>query len=112
MDAQAMQGYGPAIRQLIVPGYEAGCCDISDCRPADYRIRTENGRTQYEVFIRRLTPDGSGWEGGTNKWEPVPDEAVIPPDQRKGIPFPVACWIVARTSYHNGYLCFSPGSGS
>lgn len=112
IDAQIMQGYGSAIKQLVEPGSHKGCCDASDCRPADYRIKTDNGATRYEVFVRSKTPDGSGWDKGTDEWEPVPENAVIPPEERKGIPFPTACWIKERIFYAgSGFLCFTPGDG-
>ena len=111
LDAQVIGPYGDAIRNMKRPDTGTGCCDESDCRPVDYHIVTKQNETYYEVFIRRYTEDGSGWPGGPNKWVRVPDAVIIPPDQRKGIPVPIACW-AHWNSVNNGLLCFTPGDGS
>jgi hypothetical protein len=111
LDAQVMGPYGNAIRNLKRPDTGTGCCDESDCRPVEYHIVTTQNETYYEVFIRRYTEDGSGWPAGPDKWVRVPNAVIIPPDQRKGIPVPIACW-AHWNSVNNGLLCFTPGDGS
>ena len=111
LDAQVMAPYGNAIRNMKRPDTGKGCCDESDCRPAEYHIVTTQNETYYEVFIRRYTEDGSGWPAGPDKWVRVPNAVIIPPDQRKGIPVPIACW-AHWNSVNNGLLCFTPGDGS
>ena len=111
LDAQVMGPHGNAIRNMKRPDTGTACCDESDCRPVEYHIVTTQNETYYEVFIRRYTEDGSGWPAGPNKWVRVPNAVIIPPDRRKGIPVPIACWAYWN-SVNNGLLCFTPGDGS
>lgn len=110
-DYKILSPYSNTITTMTIPDTQALCCSLSDCRPADYRIATKNSETYYEVFIRKLDSKGSGWEDGTNQWTRVPDNVVISPDKRENLPIPVACWIRQR-QIDNGFLCFTPGSGS
>jgi hypothetical protein len=106
-DGQLMAPYRDAVRSLSQRN-GAPCCSESDCRPAQYRI---NGAGDYEVFIRELTKDGSGWENGPNEWVEVPSERVTPPDRRPNLPFGVACWRSGHLFVSGGFSCFTPGSG-
>jgi hypothetical protein len=45
-------------------------------------IESVNDAGVYEVFIRQLTKDGSGWEDGPDKWLEVPPQRVTPPERR------------------------------
>lgn len=110
-DYKILSPYAAAIREMTIPGSKAICCDLSDCRPADYRITTKANETFYEVFVRKTDAKGSGWEDGPNAWLRVPDNVVISPEKREGLPVPVACWIKQR-QIDNGFLCFTPGSAS
>jgi hypothetical protein len=106
-DGQLMAPYRDAIRSLSQRN-GAPCCSESDCRPAQYRI---NGAGSYEVFIRQVSKDGSGWEDGPNKWLEVPSERVTPPNRRPNLPFGVACWRFGRLYLSGGFSCFTPGIG-
>jgi hypothetical protein len=106
-DGQLMAPYRGAVRSLSQRN-GALCCSESDCRPAQYRI---NGGGGYEVFIRKLTTDGSGWEDGPDEWLQVPSERVTPPDRRPNLPFGVACWKFGRLYFSGGFICFTPGTG-
>jgi hypothetical protein len=106
-DGQVMAPYREAIRSLSQRN-GAPCCSDSDCRPAEYRI---NGAGIYEVFIRKLTTDGSGWEDGPDKWLEVPSERITPPDRRPNLPFGIACWKFGHMYLSGGFICFTPGTG-
>jgi hypothetical protein len=106
-DGQTMAPYGDVIRSLRQRN-GAPCCSESDCRPAQYRV---NRAGQYEVFVRKLTKDGSGWENGPDKWLEVPAEQVTPPDRRPNLPFGLACWKSGYLFLSGGFVCFSPGTG-
>lgn len=111
LDAQIMSPYGSSIRDMKQPGTTMGCCDASDCRPVDIRMHTDKDGTHYQVFVRKYDENTeSGFPGGTDRWETVPESVVIHPPERR-IPIPVACW----ASWHvanNGFLCLTPGSGT
>jgi hypothetical protein len=106
-DGQLIAPYRDAVRSLSqrngVP-----CCSESDCRPAEYRINSAGG---YEVFIRQLTKDGSGWEDGPDKWLEVPSERVTSPSRRPNLPFGIACWKFGHLYLSGGFICFTPGTG-
>lgn len=51
---------GQWFKSLKVPGSTASCCDVSDCRPTDYRM----GQEGYEV----------PWN---NEWLKIPNQLVI-----------------------------------
>jgi hypothetical protein len=106
-DGQLMAPYRDAVRSLSQRN-GAPCCSESDCRPAQYRI---NGAGGYEVFIRQLTKDGSGWEDGPDEWLEVPSERVTPPERRPNLPFGVACWKFGHLFLTGGFICFTPGTG-
>jgi hypothetical protein len=106
-DGQLMAQYGDAIRSLSQRN-GAPCCSESDCRPAQYRV---NGEGRYEVFIRKLTKDGSGWENGPDQWLEVPPARVTPPDRRPHLPFGLACWRAGYLFLGGGFSCFTPGTG-
>ncbi len=106
-DGQTMAPYGDSIRSLRQRN-GAFCCSESDCRPAQYRI---NSAGHYEVFIRKLTTDGSGWENGPDKWLEVPPERVTPPERRPNLPFGVACWRSGYLFLSGGFVCFTPETG-
>lgn len=107
--AQKLEPYAGAIQSLIQPGTSRPCCDLSDCRMVAPRIGA-NGR--YEVLISPYNPQtGEGFPRGPGRYLEVPPEVILPPEQRQGLPFSVACW--ARWSVRtNGFLCFIPGLGS
>jgi hypothetical protein len=107
-DGQLMGPYGDAIRSLTQRN-GAPCCSDSDCRPAKYRVNTAG---RYEVFIGRLTENGSGWADGPNTWIEVPPERVTPPDRRPNIPFGLACWRSRYLFLSGGFVCFTPGTGT
>jgi hypothetical protein len=106
-DGQAMAPYRDAIRSLRQRN-GALCCSESDCRPAQYRV---NGAGHYEVFVRKLAADGSGWENGPDRWLEVPQDRVTPPDRRPNLPFGVACWQSGNLFISSGFVCFTPGTG-
>jgi hypothetical protein len=107
-DGQIMAPYGEIIRSLRQRN-GAPCCSESDCRPAQYRT---NLAGNYEVFIRKLTEDGSGWENGPDKWVEVPAERVTPPAKRPPVPFGIACWRAGHLFLSGGFTCFTPGTGT
>ena len=107
-DGQLMAPYSDVIRSLSQRN-GAPCCSESDCRPAQYRV---NNAGQYEVFIRKLTKDGSGWENGPDEWVEVPAERVTPPGRRPPIPFGIACWRSGYLFLSGGFSCFTPGTGT
>ena len=102
-----MAPYRDAIRSLRQRN-GAFCCSESDCRPALYRV---NSAGHYEVFIRRLATDGSGWENGPDTWLEVPQDRVTPPELRPNLPFGVACWKSGDLFLSGGFVCFTPGTG-
>ncbi|HEY2620748.1 MAG TPA: hypothetical protein VGI78_25655 [Acetobacteraceae bacterium] len=107
--AQKLGPYENAIRGLTQPGSGRSCCDLSDCRMVDIRIG-DHGR--YEALIPAYDPKtGDGFPGGPGRYLEVPPEVIVPPEQRKGLPFSVACWAnwSRRT---NGFLCLTPGPDS
>ena len=79
----------PWFRSLNAPDTGLSCCALSDCRPVDYRVRSD----VYEAFI-----DG--------EWRPVPPEKIL---RRSDNPTgrAIACW--TRTV---GIMCFLPGPGT
>jgi hypothetical protein len=101
-----MAPYGDVIRSLTQRN-GAPCCSESDCRPAQYRV---NAAGNYEVFLRKLAKDGSGWENGPDKWVEVPGERVTPPYRRPNIPFGIACWRSGYLFLSGGFSCFTPGT--
>ena len=107
--AQKLEPYAGEIQSLRQPGTGRPCCDLSDCRMVEPRIGP-NGR--YEVLIAPYNPQtGDGFPRGPGRYLEVPPEVIIPPEQRQGLPFSVACW--AKWSVRtNGFLCFIPGLGS
>jgi hypothetical protein len=107
-DGQLMAPYVGAVRALRQRD-GAFCCSESDCRPARYRV---NAAGNYEVFVRGLTRDGSGWEDGPDEWLEVPAERVTPPDRRPPIPFGLACWRARKSFRSGGFTCFTPGTGT
>ena len=86
-----------------------GCCDQSECRPVEWQTKTDDKGTHYQAFIRKLESDGSGFDDGTSAWEDVPDNVVIEPAKRAGLPIATACWLKTR-QIDNHFLCFTPGS--
>ncbi len=104
-DALRMRDYAEQVRNMKQPGGDVSCCSVADCRPVDsWRINRDG---HYEVFIRRLTPEGHGWANGPDAYLEVPDEKVI---HGSAIPEPVACW--SRHPENKGFYCFTPGSGT
>jgi hypothetical protein len=73
----------PWFRSLLQPGTAISCCALADCRPADYRIKTD----RYEVLL-----------GG--KWLAVPPDKIL---QRIDNPtgHAIVCWTPQR-----GIMCF------
>ena len=108
VDGLLMAPYGDVIRSLRQRN-GAPCCSESDCRPAQYRT---NGAGNYEVFIRKLGKDGSGWENGPDQWVEVPAERVTPPARRPPVPFGIACWRSGYLFLSGGFSCFTPGTGT
>src|ERR1700735_3253024 len=100
-DGQFMVPYKDAVRSRSQRN-GAPCCSESDCRPAQYRTNSAGG---YEVFIRELTKDGSGWENGPDKWLEVPSERVTPPSRRPNLPFGIACWKFGHLYLSGGFIC-------
>jgi hypothetical protein len=88
-------------RSLSIPRSGESCCDVSDCRPVEYRI----GPGIYQVLIRRRMPDGSGFRGGNDAWWNVPPDRVLHRSNPTGEA--VACW-----SSGQGVLCFVPAPGT
>jgi hypothetical protein len=105
-DGLLMAPYGDVIRSLTQRN-GAPCCSESDCRPAQYRV---NAAGNYEVFLRKLAKDGSGWENGPDKWVEVPGERVTPPYRRPHVPFGIACWRSGYLFLSGGFSCFTPGT--
>ena len=103
-----MAPYVGAIRALRQRN-GALCCSESDCRPARYKV---NDAGNYEVFVRKLTKDGSGWEDGPDAWVEVPAERVTPPNLRPPVPFGLACWRARKSFGSGGFTCFTPGTGT
>lgn len=104
-DALRMRDYAEQVRNMKQPGGDVSCCSVADCRPVDsWRINRDG---HYEVFIRRLTPEGHGWANGPDAYLEVPDEKVI---HGSAIPEAVACW--SRHPENKGFYCFTPGSGT
>jgi hypothetical protein len=104
-DAVRMKDYAGLVRGMKQPGGEVSCCSLADCRPVDnWRINRDG---HYEVFIRKLTPDGHGWTNGPDAYVEVPDEKVI---HGSAVPEPVACW--THHPENKGFYCFTPGSGT
>ncbi len=99
-----MAPYGAAIRRMRQPQTGVSCCDVSDCRPVEYRIMNDH----YEIFVAHLTAKGDGFEGGPDEWVEVPAVVVEPPESR--LPIPVACWSRSNVM-HNGIYCFAPADG-
>jgi hypothetical protein len=98
-----MAPYADVIRSMRAPGGEL-CCDMSDCREVDYRIkRGGDGREHYEALIRR---EDFVYAPFDYAWLEVPDSRVIRPEKR--LPITVACW--TRHGIDNGFWCFSPGA--
>ncbi len=107
-DGKLMAPYGSAIRALRQRS-GALCCSESDCRPAQYKV---NEAGHYEVFVRNLTKDGSGWEDGPDAWLEVPAQSVTPPNLRPPVPFGLACWRARKSFGSGGFTCFTPGTGT
>jgi hypothetical protein len=107
-DGKLMAPYVGAIRALRQRN-GALCCSESDCRPARYKV---NDAGNYEVFVRKLTKDGSGWEDGPDAWVEVPAERVTPPNLRPPVPFGLACWRARKSFGSGGFTCFTPGTGT
>lgn len=85
--------FGDWFRSLKQPENGISCCDVSDCRPVEYRV----GKDGYEVLI---TPHTHGQLGVTEwMWVPVPPEKTIFTTNPTGSA--VVCW----TPY-SGVLCF------
>ena len=56
-DALRMRDYADKVRDMKQPGGDVSCCSEADCRPVDnWRVNKDG---HYEVFIRKLTADGS-----------------------------------------------------
>jgi hypothetical protein len=108
-DYKILAPYAKALRELTYPGTLMGCCDQSECRPVEWQTKTDNNGTHYQAFIRKLGGDGSGFDDGTGAWEDVPDNVVIEPAKRQGLPIATACWLKTR-QIDNHFLCFTPGS--
>lgn len=81
------QGADPALapwfRSLLQPGTGMSCCALADCRPTEYRIRSDH----YEAMV-----------GG--KWVAVPPDKIL---QRTDNPtgHAIVCWTPQR-----GIMCF------
>jgi hypothetical protein len=81
------QGADPALapwfRSLLQPGTGMSCCALADCRPTDYRIKSDH----YEALV-----------GG--KWVAVPPDKIL---QRTDNPtgHAIVCWTPQR-----GIMCF------
>jgi hypothetical protein len=73
----------PWFRSLLQPGTAMSCCALADCRPAEYRIKTDH----YEVLL-----------GG--HWLAVPPDKIL---QRTDNPtgHAIVCWTPQR-----GIMCF------
>jgi hypothetical protein len=108
-EAQKLAPYADAIQGLTQPTTGHACCDLSDCRIVQPRI-SASGR--YEALIAPYNPQtGEGFPRGPGRYLEVPPEVIVPPGERRGLPFSVACW--AKWSVRtNGFLCFIPGPGS
>ena len=71
---QHMELHEKFYSKLKVPGTDTSCCSDKDCRPVDYRVRSD-GAYEFKVagywikvdnkrIVRELTPDGgSHWCG-------------------------------------------------
>jgi hypothetical protein len=97
--AQDMAPYSAWIHGLRSPLSGTPCCDASDCRVVEYRIKDGH----YEAFIGRDT-----WVDAPDKWIVVPDDVILPPNKRG--PIAIACW----AKWHwpsEGFFCFAPGPG-
>ena len=81
------QGADPALapwfRSLLQPGTGMSCCALADCRPTEYRIKSDH----YEAMV-----------GG--KWVAVPPDKIL---QRTDNPtgHAIVCWTPQR-----GIMCF------
>lgn len=73
----------PWYRSLLQPGTEMSCCSLADCRPTEYRIKSDH----YEALI-----------GGS--WLAVPPDKIL---QRTDNPtgHAIVCWTPQR-----GIMCF------
>jgi hypothetical protein len=73
----------PWFRSLLQPGTGMSCCALADCRPTDYRIKSDH----YEAMV-----------GG--KWVAVPPDKIL---QRTDNPtgHAIVCWTPQR-----GIMCF------
>jgi len=94
--------YADWVRGLTNPATGQGCCSLSDCRVADYRIAKDG--SGYEAFL-----DSKTWRGAPNTWVPVPDYVVTHHANPTG--FAVACWAVWHKTT-DGFFCFTPASGT
>jgi hypothetical protein len=89
------------LKGLRSPRTLVRCCDLSDCRLVQYRIRAEH----YEAYIGSDT-----WEGAPDAWLVVPEGVVIPP--AKHGPIAVTCWSQHQVPFNRGFLCFAPAAAS
>jgi hypothetical protein len=87
----------PWFQSLKQPNTQQSCCSLADCRPVPYRI-TNKG---FEVYI-----DDKTFTGGTNEWELVPEDKVLPPQ-----PNPTGEGIVCWTQFMK-VMCFIEASGA
>jgi hypothetical protein len=73
----------PWFRSLLQPGTAISCCSLADCRPTEYRIKTDH----YEALV-----------GG--RWVAVPPDKIL---QRTDNPtgHAIVCWTPQR-----GIMCF------
>jgi hypothetical protein len=73
----------PWFRSLLQPGTGVSCCALADCRPTEYRIKSDH----YEAMV-----------GG--KWVAVPPDKIL---QRTDNPtgHAIVCWTPQR-----GIMCF------
>jgi hypothetical protein len=91
------------IQGLTNPYTNQGCCDLSDCRVVQARVRGGH----YQAYIGR----NEYGEEAPDNWLDVPDEVVLH-ERTNPIGLPVACWRGARRPLYNGFFCFHDGSAS
>jgi hypothetical protein len=101
--AEDMAPYGDMIRSLQNGGGRA-CCDESDCRPVRAELRNDG---HWWVFVSSTV-----FENGTNVWQQVPDWAIVPPERRPMLPWPLACWIWLPNITFGAFQCFTPPTGT
>ena len=100
-EAEELAPFADWLSGLRSPRTSVRCCDLSDCRLVQYRIKVD----YYEAYI-----GSDSWEGAPDTWLAVPDGVVIPPARRG--PVAVACWSRHQVPFNRGFLCFAPAAAS